>query len=75
MPLCARRLLSASGVVWLGERKNGPTSQAEIPSDGVLDFGEFVVFEVVHRAADEAIRVDAADLVDEELGLLSVDLH
>jgi len=41
----------------------------------VLDFGELVVFEVVHRVADEVVRVDAADLVDEEPGLLSVDLH
>ena len=52
-----------------------PTSQAEIPSDSVLDCGEFVAFEVVHRVTDEVVRVDAADLVDEEPGLLSVDLH
>jgi len=35
----------------------------------VLDFGEFVVFEVVHRVTDDVVRVDAADLVDEDPGL------
>ena len=52
-----------------------PSSQAEIPSDSVLDFGELVTFEVVHRVTDEVVRVDAADLVDEDHCLLSVDLH
>lgn len=51
------------------------SSQAEIPSDGVLDFGEFVAFEVVHRVADDVVGVDAADLVNKEPGLLSGDLH
>ena len=52
-----------------------PTSQAEIPSDSVLDFGELVAFEVVHRVTDDVVRVNAADLIDEDPGLLSVDLH
>ena len=52
-----------------------PTSQAEIPSDSVLDLGELVAFEVVHRVTDDVVRVNAADLVDEDPGLLSVDLH
>ncbi len=52
-----------------------PGSQAEIPSDGALDFGELVSFEVVHRVTDDVVRVDAADLVDEDPGLQSVDLH
>ncbi|MGH3940192.1 MAG: hypothetical protein ACRDTG_16485 [Pseudonocardiaceae bacterium] len=33
------------------------------------------MFEVVHRVADEVVGVDAADLVDEEPGLLSVNLR
>src|SRR5262249_33813547 len=51
------------------------SSQAEVAGDGVLDFGELVAVEVVGRVADEVVGVDASDLVDEEPGLLAVDLQ
>jgi hypothetical protein len=49
--------------------------QTEVASDGVLDLCQFVTFEVVHGIPDNVVDVDAANLVDEEPGLASVDLQ
>src|SRR5262249_30750683 len=50
-------------------------SQTEVAGDRVLDFGEFVAVEVVDRVAHDVVGVDTTDLVDEEPGLLAVDLE
>jgi hypothetical protein len=49
--------------------------ETEIAGDSVFDLSEFVAFEVVHRVADDVVRVDAAYLVDEESRVLTVDLQ